>query len=519
MKRTDRSIAGGALFTDQYQLSMAQLYFSHGLHQRRVRFDYTFRSYPDYGRHQAGYCVFAGLEWLFDWLAETHFTATDIDLLRSQRSAGDDPVFTDDFLAWLETDGHFGDVAIDAVAEGRIVHAYAPVLSVIGPLGMAQILETALLNHLNYQTLVATKASRVAESSRGGTVLEFGMRRGPGLGANAGTYAALVGGVQFSSNVGVSHIVGLPPRGTHAHSLVQVFLALGLGELAAFRAYAEVYPDDCVLLVDTVDTLDSGVPNAITVFEELRSRGHRPGGIRLDSGDLAYLAIRSAQALDAAGFADVAIVLSSNLDELAIWQILSQIDGEAARYGVDPAALVSRLVYGVGTRLISSHGHAALDGVYKLVALEDAGEWRPALKVSEARQKMSIPGHKQLWRIYDSRGSATADVVAAQDETILVGTPLRLHHPYRPGVSRTLAAAEVAEVEPLLEPVWRRGRIGRAPSLEEKRERRRTDLARLDAGVRRLVNPHGYHVSMTDRVKALQDALVASIRPSDDPLS
>ncbi len=510
MKPEDRRLAEGVLFTDQYQLSMAQVYFREGLHTRRARFDYTFRSYPDYGRHQAGYCVFAGAAPLVGWMEGVRFQTEDVARLRSQVTATGEPMFDEDFLDWLATRGTFAEVTVDAVPEGRVVHPYAPIVTVHGPLALAQILETSLLNHLNYATLVATKASRVAESARGGTVLEFGMRRGPGFGVNAGARAALIGGADFTSNVGISHVLGVPPKGTHAHSLVQVFMAIGRGELAAFRAFAAAYPDDCILLVDTIDTLRSGVPNAITVFEELRAAGHEPRGIRLDSGDLAHLAVRSAQMLDDAGFPDAWIVLSSNLDELAIWQILAQIEDEAPRYGVDAAALVARLTYGVGTRLITSHGHAALDGVYKLVAVEGDDGWLPAIKISESREKIPIPGQKRLWRIYDRRGAATADVVAALDEELVAGRELRIHHPYRAGVHRTLAGPDVAVVEELLTPIFGEGAeiVG---DLEAARRRRREDLDRLDPGVRRLVNPHVYHVSLTDRVKALQDELVARV--------
>ncbi len=503
-------ITRGALFTDQYQLAMAQVYFSNGLHERPARFDYSFRSYPDYGRHQAGYCVFAGLGDLVEWMATTGFGAADINLLRSQRTSRGAPRFTDDFLAWLEAAGRFTAVDLDAVPEGRIVHPYAPVATTEGPLALAQILETSLLNHLNYATLIATKSSRVAEAGRDRPVLEFGLRRGPGYGANAGGRAALIGGASFTSNVGVSHTLGVDPKGTHAHSMVQLFMALGGGELGAFRAFAESYPDDCILLVDTIDTLESGVPNAITVFHELEAAGHTPVGIRLDSGDLAHLAVRSARMLDDAGFPGASIVLSSNLDELAIWQILSQIEDEAPRYGVAPDALIGRLVYGVGTRLLTSHGHSALDGVYKLVAVQTRdGEWAPAVKVSENRAKLPIPGRKRLWRISDRRGLATADVVARAGENLSVGEPLRLHHPYREGVSRILAGEDVTEVEELLVPAVAGGAVVVDSALDAARAWRRHDLARLDPGVRRLVNPHTYHVSMTDSVKALQDELVA----------
>jgi nicotinate phosphoribosyltransferase len=344
-------------------------------------------------------------------------------------------------------------------------------------------------------------------------VLEFGMRRGPDVGANAGARAALIGGADFTSNVGMSAVLGTDPKGTHAHSMVQLFMALGEGELGAFRAYAEVYPDDCLLLVDTIDTLGSGVPNAITVFDELRASGHEPVGIRLDSGDLAYLAVQAARLLDEAGYADVQIVLSSELDELAMWQIVEQISRETPRYGLDPDALTSRLVWGVGTRLISSHGYSALGGVYKLVAIGDDGGWRPAMKRSDSPEKAPIPGSKRVWRVYDRRGLATADVVSAADEEPGSGPEgLELHHPHRNGVGRTLAPDEIGSVEELLVPVFAGGeRRHGNPPLEELRRRRTADLERLDPGVRRLVNPHRYHVSLTTHVKDLQRALLADI--------
>jgi nicotinate phosphoribosyltransferase len=509
--RRDGRLTEGILFTDQYQLTMAQLYWRRGLHQRRAQFDFFFRRYPDYGRHQAGYAVFAGLGWLIDWMAATRVTPEDIDSLRSQRSPSGAPRFEEGFLTWLAREGHFEDVTIHAVPEGRVVHAYAPIAVVQGPLAMTQILETSLLNHLNYQTLIATKASRVAESARGGPVFEFGLRRGPDVGANAGTRAALIGGADYSSNVGQSHALGLDPKGTHAHSMVQLFISMGLGEVAAFRAYAELYPDECVLLVDTIDTLKSGVPNAITVFRELEEQGHRPVGIRLDSGDLAYLAIQAARMLDDAGFPEARIVLSSELDELAMWQILAQIDDEAPRYGVDPAGLVRRLTYGVGTRLISSHGYSALGGVYKLVAFDGEGGWIPAIKISDSPEKMGMPGTKQVWRVYDNRGLATADVVAIAGEELSPDRPLVLYHPHRQGVSRTLEVGEVGSVEPLLVPADSSGGDD-AASLAEMRTRRVEDLERLDPGVRRLVNPHVYHVSVTEGMKTLQQRLIAEAK-------
>ncbi|MDX1447931.1 MAG: nicotinate phosphoribosyltransferase, partial [Acidimicrobiia bacterium] len=344
------------LFTDHYQLTMAQLYYRSGIAERPAQFEHFFRSYPDYGMHQAGYCVTAGLEPLLDWIGKVRFGSDERQALASFQTPRDTRIFADDFLDWLCEVGGFGDVTMRAVPEGRVVHANVPITVVEAPLAVAQILETPLLNHLNFATLIATKASRVVEAAGGGTVIEFGLRRAPGFGGNVATRSSLIGGAVSSSNVGMTHSLGVTPVGTHAHSMVQVFMAIRGGELEAFRAYAETYPDDCLLLVDTIDTLDSGVPNAITVFEELRRKGHEPVGIRLDSGDLAHLAVRSAAMLDAAGFADTRIVLSSGLDELTIWQIRNQNAVEAPQYGIDADTLIRRLVHGVGSKLVTSDG-------------------------------------------------------------------------------------------------------------------------------------------------------------------
>ena len=322
-----------------------------------------------------------------------------------------------------------------------------------------------------------------------------------------------MGGADFSSNTGMSSLLGYPPKGTHAHSMVQAFIALGGTELDAFRAYAEQYPDDCVLLVDTVNTLESGVPNAIRVFEELRRKGHDPVGIRLDSGDLAYLSIQAAKMLNEAGFRDVGIVLSNNLDELVIWQVVTQIRDEAPGYGVDPDRLVKRLVYGVGTALITSQGDAALDGVYKLVALSDGHELKPAMKISESRAKTLNPGDKRVWRIYDSRGKATADLVTLAAENPTEEDTLTLRHPTDEGRYRVLPRREIQEVEPLLQDVVQQGRrVAESATVEELRRRRVADLDRLDPGVRRLVHPHLYHVSLSQALWDFKQELTHRLR-------
>ncbi len=509
MKSAQKQIAEGILYTDQYQLTMAQLYFRYGLHEKKAQFDYFYRSNPDYGSHQAGYSINAGLAWLLDWMAEARFDALAVEQLRSQRSATGTQLFADDFLNWLSEYGTFESIQLMAVPEGRVVHPNTPLVVVQGNLAMAQILETSLLNHLTYQTLIATKASRIKESARGQLLLEFGLRRAQEKAALAGARGALIGGADFSSNVGISHVLGYPPKGTHAHSMVQGFMALGQTEEDAFRAYAEVYPDDCILLVDTINTLESGIPNAIKVFEELRKKGHKPVGIRLDSGDLAYLSIEAAKMLNAAGFPEVSIVLSNNLDELSIWQIITQVQHEAGRQGLEPDEVINRLVYGVGTGLITSKGDAALDGVFKLVALEDKGAWVPAIKISENPEKTLTPGNKRLWRLYDKRGKATADLIALIDEDVAGYDPLVLRHPTLASTRRSLCGDEIERIEPLLVEVYREGRqVYDSPSIDEMRQQRQADLERLDPGVRRIVNPHIYHVSLTQKLWDLKTSLV-----------
>jgi nicotinate phosphoribosyltransferase len=295
---------------------------------------------------------------------------------------------------------------------------------------------------------------------------------------------------------------------------VQVFLTLGGDELDAFRAFADIFPDECVLLVDTLDTLESGVPNAIKVFEELRRKGHEPVGVRLDSGDLAYLSIKVARMLDEAGFPDTSIVLSNQLDELVIWQITTQIQNEAGRYGVDPDKLIKRLVYGVGTNLITSKGASALDGVYKLVSVQDGGQWIPAMKISENREKTLNPGDKNVWRLYDQRNHATADLIGLDEELPEKMQQIMLHHPIEPSKKRCLERSEITEIEPLMEDIILDGKIiYESPSIEQMRAKRLADLERLDHGVKRLVNPHIYHVSLSDKLWQLKQDLIDSLLP------
>lgn len=506
----------GALFTDLYELVMAQVYVAAGMAERRSQFDYFFRSNPDYGSHQAGFCVAAGLGPLLEWMATVSISAADVDLLVAQKDPVGEPRFSSEFLEWLAVHGHFGDLEVRGVPEGRVVHPRTPILTVTGPLACAQLLETALLNHCNYPTLIATKAARIAQVAGDGPVLEFGMRRGPGVAVNDAARAALIGGCSATSNVEAAAELGLQPKGTHAHSMVQAYLADGRGELAAFRAFAQENPDECVLLVDTIDTLRSGVPNAVRVFEELRAHGHSPIGIRLDSGDLAHLAVAAAVKLDEAGFSDVGIVLSGDLDEVTLWQVLTQVVEEAQAVGLDPESVRRRLSYGVGTKLITSAGDSALGGVYKLTALDDgSGSWQPAVKLSENPSKVPITGPKRLWRLYDRRGRATMDLMTEHDEAPFAadGSPLIAHHPVRAGVRRELDPTEVSRVEELHEDLRNSGAPeDPASSFEKARARCGEDIAALDMGVRRLVNPHRYHVSLSDRLHRRQQRAVESMR-------
>jgi nicotinate phosphoribosyltransferase len=512
LKKFNQQITEGILFTDQYQLVMAQHYFKMGVHERMVQFDHYFRSYPDYGMHKAGYCINAGLEWLIDWMQNSYFREDEIDLLKSHKSRSGKPLFHNDFLDWLRKNGNFNSITLKAISEGRTVHPHLPLTIVQGPIAISQILETPLLNMLNFQTLIATKASRIKEMGRRQLLIDFGARRAQDRGAIAGVRGALIGGADFSSNVGISHVLGFEPKGTHAHSMVQLFLSMGMTEEDAFGSFAELYPDDCILLVDTINTLESGIPNAIKVFQKLKKKGHNPVGIRLDSGDLAYLSIQAAKMLNEAKLEEVKIVLSNELDEMNLWQIITQITDEAPKYGLDADHIINRLVYGVGTRLITSAGDSALGGVYKLVAVKDNSEWKPALKISESLEKVPNPGDKNVWRLYDKTGNATADLICIQNEDPETMNQIYLHHPTDQTKKRILDKSQISEIEPLLVDVLTDGKlIYNFPSINEIRQKREKDLDCLDPGVKRLIYPHNYHVSLSKKLWELKQNLIHSL--------
>ncbi len=457
-----------ALLTDLYQLTMAQGYFDAGRLGDRAVFHLFFRRLPFAG----GYAVAAGLEDALALVEGYRFAADELVYLAELTSENGAPLFTREFLAYL---GALRlSVDIDAVPEGTIVFGNEPLLRVQGPLLEAQLLETALLNTINFQTLIATKAARVCQAA-GGPVLEFGLRRAHGPdGALSASRAAYIGGCTATSNVLAGKAFGIPVRGTHAHSWVMSFDC----EPEAFAAYATAMPDNCVLLVDTYDTLQ-GVRNAITVARELQTRGKRLLGIRLDSGDLAWLSIEARKLLDAAGLQDTAILASNDLDEHLIESLKQQ------------GAEIS--VWAVGTRLVTGHGEGALGGVYKLAMVaRGTGAYEPRLKVSEQAAKISNPGFQQVRR-FSRAGRFVADVIY----DVCQGTvPSELVDPLDPTRRRALQA-DLSQEDLLVPAVKGGARVGPKLPLTELAARTRTQLAALDPTVRRFVYPHEYPVGLS----------------------
>ncbi len=389
------------LLTDLYQLTMGQGYFKENKHEETAVFDIFFRP-----NRLITYSVAAGMEQAAQYLENLHFDEEDLNYLRSLG------LFGEDFLSYLKGLRFTGDVY--AVHEGEIVFPYEPILTVKAPMIQAQLVETALLTIINHQTLIASKASKICAAAQGDVVMEFGLRRAQG--ADAGVYgarAAVIGGCNSTSNVLAGKLFGVPVAGTMAHSWVMNFPT----ELDAFRAYAETFPDACLLLVDTYDTLRSGVPHAIEVFKELRASGREPKGIRLDSGDLAYLSKEARKMLDRAGFEKAIICASGDLDENSIRSLKEQ----GAR--IDS--------WGVGTKLITSADLPALGGVYKLAAVYDEeGNEIPKIKLSDTTEKITNPSFKEVWRIYDrATDKAVADYITRFDEVIDEKEPLLLFHP------------------------------------------------------------------------------------------
>ena len=470
------------LLTDLYELTMMQGYFHAKDANETVIFDAFFRANPDGN----GYSIAAGLDQVIDYINNLHFDKEDIDYLRTTG------LFKEDFLEYLKTFRFTGDIY--AIPEGTVIFPREPLIKVIAPIMQAQLVETAILNIINHQSLIATKASRVVQAARGDGVLEFGLRRAQGPDAGIyGARAAMIGGCQATSNVLTGQLFGVPVGGTHAHSWVMSFP----DELSAFRAYAEVFPKNCLLLVDTYDTLASGVPNAITVFGELRAKGYEPMGIRLDSGDLAFLSRQARKMLDEAGFPNAKIFASGDLDEEVIWDLKAQ------------GAAIS--VWGVGTRMITSMDNPALGGVYKLSAEEVNGKFEPRIKISENPAKITNPGVKRLYRFYDRlSGKALADLIALEDEDYSSGEPLEIFDPENTWKKMTLCDYEV---RPLLAPIFENGElVYTLPTLSEISEYAKREMETFWDEYKRLHSPHRYKVDLSKPLYELKRGVLEERR-------
>lgn len=473
------------LLTDLYQLTMAYAHHRRGTHQQRAVFHLSFRKNP----FQGGYTVAAGLAQAIELIEDLRFAEEDVAYLATLSGNDGAPLFSPAFLEYLAQLRFEGDV--DAVPEGTVMFPHAPLLRVTAPIAIGQLLETPLLTILNFQSLVATKASRVCAAAGGDPVLEFGLRRAQGVdGGLSASRAAYVGGVAATSNVLAGRLFGIPVRGTHAHSWI---MALG-DELEAFRAYAEALPNNCTFLVDTYETLQ-GVRHAITVGQELRARGHRLAGIRLDSGDLAYLSREARALLDEAGFTDAVIVASNDLDE----HLVASLKAQGAQIGV----------WGVGTKLVTAYDQPALGGVYKLTAIEGPdGRWIPRVKLSEQAIKVSNPGVLQVRR-HRHEGRLVGDAI--WDETLGTDNPLRIVDPLDPNREKVIPAD--AEAEELLVPIFRAGRrVYDSPPLPELRARTQRSLAELHPGITRFLNPHSFPIGLERRLHVEKTALIRSAR-------
>ena len=464
------------MMTDLYQLTMMYGYYKHGMKDNIAVFDLFYRQ----NRDNCAYSVMAGTESAIEYINNLRFTDDDIEYLCSLN------LFGEDFLEMLRGFRFTG--SIYGMKEGTIVFPREPLLRVEAPIIEAQLVETALLTLVNHQTLIATKANRVCYAANGGQVLEFGLRRAQG--ADAGIYgarAAMVGGCVATSNVIAGKWFDIPVKGTHAHSWVMSFPT----ELDAFRAYADVFPDSCMFLVDTYDTIRSGIPNAIKVFDELRAKGYEPVGISLDSGALAYLSKKAREMLDDAGYENAKIFVSGDLDERVIYDLRTQ------------GACID--VYGVGTKLITSSDQPALGGVYKMSCEIVDGVEIPKMKLSDNPAKTTLPGKKKVLRLYNKSHKAIADLIALDSEKIESGKELKLFHPEQTYKSMTVRDFTVRD---LLVPLFIDGKqVYELPTLTEIQEYARSEMDTLWPESKRLLNPHEYKVDISDRLYDLRKRL------------
>ncbi len=467
------------LLADFYELTMANGYWEHGIAEQITYYDLFFRKVPD----QGGFAIMAGLEQAIDYMKNLKFTEKDIAYLRSKNC------FNEAFLEYLQNFKFECDVW--AVPEGTPIFPNEPILTVRGPAIQAQFVETMLLLTINHQSLVATKANRIVRAANGRAVLEFGSRRAQGAdGAVMGARAAYIGGCAGTACTLVDRDMHIPALGTMAHSWVQMFPS----EEDAFRAYARTYPDNCTLLVDTYNVLQSGIPNAIKVFrEEVVSRGYRPKGVRIDSGDIAYLSKKVRKMLDAAGFEDCKIMASNSLDEYIIQDILKQ-DGKVDSFGV-------------GERLITAKSTPVFGGVYKLVAVEKDGEMEPKIKISENVEKITNPGFKKTWRLYDrDTGKAIADVITMHDETIDDTQAYEIFHPEYTWKRKTVTNFVA---RPLQVPIFEKGIcVYESPDLQTIQQFCKEQIDTLWDEMLRFENPHKYYVDLSQKLWDLKHALL-----------
>ncbi len=463
------------LLTDLYELTMMQGYFKNKDQNETVIFDAFYRSNPGGG----GYSVTAGLEQVIKYIKELHFSKGDIDYLASLG------IFGDDFLDYLKDFKFTGDIY--AIPEGTVVFPREPLIKVIAPIMQAQLVETAILNLINHQSLIATKAARVCYAARGDGIMEFGLRRAQGPDAGIyGARAAMIGGCVATSNVLCGQLFNVPVKGTHAHSWIMSFA----DEYTAFKTYADMYPSACILLVDTYDTLKSGVPNAIRVFKEMREAGITltSYGIRLDSGDLAYLSKKARKMLDEAGFTDAVISASNDLDEFLIDSLK-----------VQGAAITS---WGVGTSLITSKDCPAFGGVYKLAAIKDKdGNFVPKIKLSENSEKVTNPGNKTIYRIYEKQsGKIKADLICLVDEKFNENDSLLLFDPIEPWKKTRLSGGSYTMRE-IMVPIFLNGECCyESPKVMDIRAYCQKELDTLWDETRRLINPHNVYVDLSKKL-------------------
>ena len=470
------------LLTDLYELTMMQGYFKNQ-NNETVVFDVFYRKNPS----GSGFAIAAGLDQVIDYIRNLTFQKEDIDYLRSLK------LFDEDFLEYLSSFRFSGDIY--AIPEGTVVFPREPLLKVIAPIMEAQLIETAILTIVNHQSLIATKAARVVHAAKGDGIMEFGLRRAQGPDAGIyGARAAMIGGCIGTSNVLAGQLFDVPVKGTHAHSWIMSFP----DEYTAFKTYARLYPDACTLLVDTYDTLRSGVPNAIRVFKEMKEEGipltHY--GIRLDSGDLAYMSKKARKMLDEAGFQDAVIAASSDLDEHLIYSLKNQ-----------GAAITS---WGVGTNLITSRDCPAFGGVYKLAAIQnEKGEFIPKIKLSENTEKITNPGNKTIYRIYDkTTGKIRADLICLADETFDEKKDMIIFDPLETWKKTKIRGGSYTLRE-LLVPVFQKGEcVYTSPSVMEIRDYCTKEKDTIWDETKRFYNPHQVYVDLSDKLFKIKACLL-----------